>query len=105
MADPFLTQVWRDLLPPLGLGHRHLQGRKPGPYRGKPPSGPTLPGESAVRPAQPCPTARDRHTQVHNLPTLREETEASSSKTLPASAWSAPYGGSDSLGHPARGWL
>lgn len=73
MAGPFLTQVWKGLLPPLGLSHIHLQGEKQGST-----------GESLTL-APPClvsqqsdllthPASRASHTQVNNLPTLQEET-------------------------------
>ena len=78
-----LPQVWRDLLPTPRLSHLHFQGRKPGPYRGEPHAGPTLPGESAVRPAHSSPTSGTGHTQVNHLPTLSQDTEASTSRTTP----------------------
>lgn len=86
MADPFLTQVWRDLLPPLGLGHLHFQG-------------PT--GES-LTPAPPCLVSQQSDLRSHapqqETATPRVTTSPASEKRwrppaarpLTASAWPAP---------------
>lgn len=67
----------------MGLSRLHFQRGKPGPYWGEPHSSPTLPGESAVRPAHPSPHQEPATPRLTSPPSEKRP-EASTSKTLPS---------------------